>query len=239
MNQLFKTKAYVLTKKNWKENDLLFSFYTEEFGKIEAVATGARKITSKLVGPLSSQGVIELLFVKGKTHNKVTHTYILESTQLNELENYYYISALKEIMNKFVAIEVESKTLWVLSLWFFESLFKAESKDTKRLLFNVFMIRFIQNMGYEFKIDVCVKCGKSLESVRRFSYVNKGFVCANCHGGELLVKQSVFDAIKKIQAEDFIKELKMNKKDNLELFEFARKTLQYFFEKEIKSLNLI
>ena len=64
MEKLQKTKAIVLSTKEWREDDLLFSFLTEDFGRIQAIATGSKKITSKLVGHLSTPGIVELIFVK-------------------------------------------------------------------------------------------------------------------------------------------------------------------------------
>mgnify|MGYP003994390945 CR=1 FL=1 len=71
MEKTFKTKAIVLQKKNWRENDLLFSLYTKDFGRVEAVAVGARRVKSKLVGHLSGLGQVEVMFARGKRFNKV------------------------------------------------------------------------------------------------------------------------------------------------------------------------
>ncbi|KKQ79564.1 MAG: repair protein RecO protein [Parcubacteria group bacterium GW2011_GWC2_38_7] len=239
MDKAFKTEAIVLTKKNWRENDLLFSFYTETFGKIEAVVTGARRSKSKLVGPLSSVGLLEIIFVKGRVQNKVTHTYLLSAWPFKTVEEFYFITAVREIITRFVQVGVPSKPLWKLLKWFSEKLTQSESNETKKLLLNIFMIRSLQLLGYDLKTDACVQCEQTINSVHRFSFNNKGFVCSNCHGGEMNISQIVFDNIKKIQDQDFIKKIILNKSANKELFVFLKKYLQYFLEREVKSLSLI
>lgn len=239
MDKAFKTEAIVLTKKNWRENDLLFSFYTRDFGKIDAVATGARKVLSKLVGPLSSVGLVEILFIKGKTQNKITHTYLLSSWTFKTIDEFYFLASVREILMRFIQPGVPSKTMWQLFMWFSEKLTQAKDRETKRLLLNVFMIRSLRILGYDLKTDVCVQCSEIIKNVRRFSFHHKGFVCTNCHGGEMDVSQKVFEIIKKIQNQDFIKELSLDKTSNKELFLFLKKYLQYFLEREVHCLSLI
>ncbi|KKR08549.1 MAG: repair protein RecO protein [Parcubacteria group bacterium GW2011_GWC2_39_14] len=239
MDKAFKTEAIVLTKKNWRENDLLFSFYTKDFGKIEAVVTGARRSKSKLIGPLSSVGLIEILFVKGKVQNKITHTYLLSPWPFKTLEEFHFLLAVREIIARFVQVGVPSKPLWQLLKWFSEKLVASENNETKRLLLNIFMIRSLQILGYDLKTDNCVQCELPINSVRRFSFNHKGFVCTKCHGGDMNTSQKMFETIKKIQNQDFIKELSIDKSSNKELFIFLKKYLQYFLEREVRSLSLI
>jgi len=239
MDKAFKTEAMVLTKRNWRENDLLFSFYTKDFGKIEAVVTGARKSTSKLVGPLSSLGVVEIIFVKGKIQNKITHTYLLQTWPVTSLETHYCLSVVREIMTRFVQPDVISKSLWKLFVWFIPSLSSQTDKESQRLLLNIFLIRFLKILGYDFKTDECVQCQKEIEEAKRYSFHHKGFICVNCSGGEMKVSQKVFLTIKKIQEQTYIKEIVLDKISNKELFSFLRKYLQYFLEREVRSLSLI
>ncbi len=51
------TKCIILGHKNLTENDKLVFLYSEEFGKIKAIAKGARKITSKFTGHLETLNI--------------------------------------------------------------------------------------------------------------------------------------------------------------------------------------
>jgi len=53
MDKAIKTLGIVLKRKDWKASDFLFSIYTKDFGRINLVAVGTKKINSKLNGHLS------------------------------------------------------------------------------------------------------------------------------------------------------------------------------------------
>ena len=239
MDKAFKTEAIVLTKRNWREQDLLFSFFTKEYGKVEAVVVGARKIKSKLVGPLSSLGICEIVFVKGKAVNKITHAYIVDRWELKTVEEYYALSAIKEIVVKFLPLGVPSFLLWEVLQWFHSEVNKSNDVNVNKLLVNLFIIKVLFVLGYDFKTDFCVQCGQELKQVRRFSFSNKGFVCSNCRGGEINVSQRCFEITKKIQHEDLLQCISLGKNSNNELFLFLKRYLRYYLEAEVKSLELL
>jgi len=54
-----KTKSIILGNKDFGEIHKLLFLYTEEFGKITAIAKGARKITSKFTGHLETLNIAE------------------------------------------------------------------------------------------------------------------------------------------------------------------------------------
>ncbi len=239
MDQAFKTEAIVLTKRNWREQDLLFSFFTKDYGKVEVVVAGARKIKSKLVGPLSSLGICEIVFVKGKVVNKITHAYLVERWELKTVEEYYTLSAIKEIMVKSLPLGVPSALLWEVWQWFQVEVNKNNDVNFNKLLINLFIIKILFVLGYDFKTDMCVKCGQEIKQVRRFSFNDKGFVCKNCHGGEMNISQKCFLITKKIQKEYLLQQISLDKTSNNELFVFLKKYLRYFLEAEVKSLELL
>lgn len=229
----------MLRKKNWRENDLLFSFYTEKFGKIEGIATGARRIKSKLAGHLSSLGVIELLYVKGRSMNRITHAYLVQKWDLLDVEDLNYYSAVFEMIEKANQTELESSRLWSLLYWTMEEINLSKDKNRKRFIINLFILKLLLLLGYDLRTNNCVKCSNEISRVRRFSFVSHGFVCGDCRGGEINVTQNNFSLIKQIQDKENIKELKIAPNDNDALFIFLRRYLIYFLEKEIECLKHI
>ena len=49
---VYQTNAIILKKENIFEADRLYHLYTEDFGKVKAIAGGVRKINAKLSGHL-------------------------------------------------------------------------------------------------------------------------------------------------------------------------------------------
>lgn len=239
MEKLYKTNAVVLKKKNWREDDLLFSFFTEKYGKVDAVAVGARKLKSKLVGHLTSIGEIELLFVRGKVVNRITHAYLIKNWPIIYDKDLNFVSALFEIVEVSLPVEAPNKKLWLIFLWSLEELSSTVDVNKKKLVLNLFILKILMLIGYDLRTNRCIKCRKDIEKVRRFSFVGHGFVCQQCKGGEIAISQKNFTLIKSMQQQEDIRQLKIAPEDNNSLFVFLRRYLVYFLEKEIKSLNYL
>ena len=57
------TSAFVLGRENKNNQDILFTLYTKDLGKIKAIAKSARKITSKLTGHLTQGKIVNVRVV--------------------------------------------------------------------------------------------------------------------------------------------------------------------------------
>ena len=63
---LEKTKAVVIKAQDYKENDKLVWLYTEEFGKVTAIARGAKKSKSRLFALTLPLCYADYVLFKGK-----------------------------------------------------------------------------------------------------------------------------------------------------------------------------
>jgi DNA repair protein RecO (recombination protein O) len=63
---LIKTRGVVLRAINLREADRILEIYSEDLGKVRAVARGLRKIQSKLAGHLEPFTYVELMFARGR-----------------------------------------------------------------------------------------------------------------------------------------------------------------------------
>ncbi|MEK7131587.1 MAG: DNA repair protein RecO [Patescibacteria group bacterium] len=64
--------AIVLGRKNWREFDQMISLYTREQGKVEVLAKGIKKITSKNSANLEILSLVEIDIAKGKEIDHLT-----------------------------------------------------------------------------------------------------------------------------------------------------------------------
>ena len=65
MNQL-KTKAIVLSRRNYRETDRIITVITPEYGKFGLVAKGSRVLKSKLAGGIELFTVNDISFIRGR-----------------------------------------------------------------------------------------------------------------------------------------------------------------------------
>jgi len=67
----YKTEGFVLKKKAIGEADRWYSIFTLDHGKIEAVAEGSAKISSKLAGSLEPFNLVSLMIAEGRYFQRV------------------------------------------------------------------------------------------------------------------------------------------------------------------------
>ncbi|HLD17572.1 MAG TPA: DNA repair protein RecO [Patescibacteria group bacterium] len=71
MAHLFHTTGMVLSRRDWREADRVYSVLTSEYGKLECVAKGARKPLAKLAPHLESVSEAEFLIVRGRLYDTI------------------------------------------------------------------------------------------------------------------------------------------------------------------------
>ena len=99
MNQKYKATGIILKGAPFKENDRLVTVLTPEYGLIRAIAPGAKKHKSQLRGRTQLFVVNELLFIKGRSLDKIIqadtlYTYPGLSRDLGKLATAQYLAEL-------------------------------------------------------------------------------------------------------------------------------------------------
>src|SRR3989338_2548276 len=77
----YKTKAIILSSYPYREHDRIISFFSEQYGRMEARARGARKLSSKLAGHLEPFIETELLLAAGRRWDILAGSRTLQSRQ--------------------------------------------------------------------------------------------------------------------------------------------------------------
>lgn len=85
----YQDTAIILSRKDYREDDLLIHVYTENHGKVRLAARGAKKIKSKLAGHIEPMNLVELNWVSGKNIDQLTGAVMCSS-----------FSALKQDLSK-------------------------------------------------------------------------------------------------------------------------------------------
>lgn len=74
----YHTTGIILLKRDFREHDRIYTIYTTDHGKIEALGRGTRKITSKLASHLEPPSLVDLLIVRGKIFDHIAGAKRLE-----------------------------------------------------------------------------------------------------------------------------------------------------------------
>ena len=81
MAQTYTTTALVLKRRDHNEHDRLFCLYTKDYGKIDVLAKGTKKISSKLNSYLEPFYLIKVMIAKGKGFDKLANCNLIEGYQ--------------------------------------------------------------------------------------------------------------------------------------------------------------
>lgn len=183
MNKTYTTSAIILNRKDRGEADRIFSLYTKGYGKIEAVATSARKSTSKMAKFLEPLMEIELLLAKGKNYDKIAEVKLVDN--FTELKNDSRLWALGcyciEVVDKLTKVEVPQEDVFVL-LKSILNLLKTKNSN----LIQFYILKLLSGLGYSPRLNGCAVCEKNFDIIRSeqeylvFSPEKGGVVCDCC-----------------------------------------------------------
>jgi len=186
MSQTYTTIALVLKRRGHNEYDRLFCLYTKDFGKIDVLAKGTKKISSKLNSYLEPFYLIKVMIAKGKVFDKLANCNLIEGYQnlRSDLFGFALINYLAEITDNLIMGQTQNndkfdlllKTLRVLDQ-------EIGKKDKEKLLFlaNLYGLKLLSLLGYQPEIKRCLICHKGILLTKNiFDFSHGGVICEEC-----------------------------------------------------------
>lgn len=194
---LFECKGVVIKTQDFKENDKLVWIYTEKFGKITAIARGAKKSKSKFLSITLPLCYGDYLVFKGKSLFNLQEGRIINSFQglLNNLDKLTYSSYLCELID--IALLDNEPNIWLFKE-FITTLYllNTDALDYE-LLARSFELKLLKATGYGLNLDNCTICKKKIAVSNYVSLSYFGGVCEACnkeHG--LYISKGAYNALK-------------------------------------------
>ncbi|MDD5043576.1 MAG: DNA repair protein RecO [Patescibacteria group bacterium] len=184
----YKTRAIVLTKKTWRENDALYSFYSEDFGKIKAVAKGAKRISSKLAPHLEPLMVTDLMVARSSRGvDKVAGSSLVRDFCLlkNNFPRLILAGQAVELVDEFVDLEHGDARIFELLKRFFILLndgFAGDNDFVKsKTALKIFILQLLDYLGYTPELYSCVNCKTEIAEAENFFHSARGgMLCKKC-----------------------------------------------------------
>jgi len=180
----YRTKGLILKKDNLREADQSFTIFTKDFGKIDVLGKGIRKVPSKLRAGIEAFYFSEIEFIQGKIYKILTDAVLIDKFKnlrksLKKLNIAYKIS---ELLGDLIYRQESEKRIFDLLLKTFQKLDKSDL-DTKEpeLIYYYFFWKLILILGYGPELHQCVVCQRTLKPEKL--YLNSqegGIICQNC-----------------------------------------------------------
>lgn len=239
-------KGIILRKQDYRESDRLFVIYTDELGKISAVAKGVRKIKSKMAGHLELFSVINLMVAPGKNNYQIAGA--------DREENFLNIKSDlgKTVLGSFCleAVDIFTKTdhtdikIYGLLSEILKTFDNGKNKNFLKTyaLSKFFVLKLLSLLGWTPELYICVKCKKKIAPSGNFFDAGRGgLTCGQCGRGELPISTSAIKILRFVLKNDFRKIVAL-KITRVQIRELA-KIIDAFFamhqDRELKSVMWI
>lgn len=217
-----KYTSIVLGKRDVGETDRIYSLYTLEGGKVQALAKGVRKTGAKLAGSLENFIYAGITVARNQGMGKIISS-VVENNFSSLRGDYYALSkaiASFNIFNKIIDLDHKDPAVFeVLREYLeavdsqslvFSTMENSDYEDRIELLTCIFLLKLLERLGYGGEMEGCVECGKKVASESiAFSAKNGGIVCESCNGA---VRSQLFLSI------NAVKLMRMAMKNNLKSF---------------------
>lgn len=239
----YRSQGLILKKEDRGEADQLLTIYTKDFGRLEILAKGIRKITSKLRSGVEIFYLSEIEFVQGKISKTLTDAILIEKIEnlrksLAKLKIAYQIS---EVFDHLVKGQEPDEKIWQLLSEVFQKLNDLKFKIYNlRLVYYYFFWNLISNLGYRPQLYYCLACQRKLKPEKLYFRQEEGIICQNCfkkNKSAILIKPEIVKILRKILEKDWkiLSRLKVEKSHLQSLEKISKNYLLTILEKNEKN----
>lgn len=244
-SRVFKTEAVILRRLDYGEADLILTLFTPRYGKLSAIAKGARKPLAKASGHLELFTVVDLVLSLGRELYIVSQA---EQKQIflaleDDLQLIGYASHFVELIDRFAVDEQENYAAYRLLVaglgWL------CEPKVDLRLVARFYELKLLEAMGYAPALFVCAVSGESLDARDHYYSIRDGGVVAAQHGVEdshlIPLPLDVFKILRHFTRNDWehVHVLNVRPQQHQILERVLHGTLTYLLEQRLQSIAFL
>lgn len=194
----YRTKGIFIKRREMGEADILFTVYTQDFGKLNILGKAIRKINSKLRAGAREFCFSEIEFIQGKTNKTLTDAVLIDnfSEIRKDLDKTDTAFKICDVLDQLVGQEEKDNQIWELLLESFRkleignslksnppgSLPKSIQENCKlKIIYYFFLWNLLAILGYCPELYKCSVCEKKLyPDDLYFSTEQGGLVCNAC-----------------------------------------------------------
>lgn len=182
----YRTHGLILRRRDYRDADRILTVFTPNYGKLELIAKGVRKTTSRKAGHLELFAHCSLLVAQARTWDIITEAVTVESFSglRMDLDKIARAGYLCELVDCFTESEDENQLLWDLLLVTLSELDVAPTDDgffTLALLQHWFELHLLTLTGFQPQLFHCLACDEELTPVTNYiNLIAGGVICPEC-----------------------------------------------------------
>ncbi len=241
----YQADAIVLRRLDYGEADRILTLLTREYGKLAAIAKGARKSKGGMGSSLDLFARSRMLLAKGRSLDVVAQVERRGNVGhiAGDLERTAYACLVVEVVDKVLEDRHPMDDVFELVVATLERLNGPDRSARADAAW--FLLRILDLLGYQPQLHSCAGCGVALpEAASWFSHLLGGVLCARCgdqnHGGSPLSVNSL--KVLRIMAADhaaLYDRLRLSSVLLQEIEQALEAQLEYHLDRRLKSLEFI
>ena len=184
----FKAEAIVLAVKDWRGADKVVTLFTNEFGKITALAYGLRQPKSRLSGSIQLFSHIDAAFDSGKGLAVLRQAGVLQSNRplREDLDRMAYAALVVEVAAELFGEHEQQPEVFTTLC----QAMKLLTERNPRIAAIAVCWQLLAFAGYQPEFEQCVVCGDAQESFTAFDPEAGGSCCPACRQGQQIAVSS-------------------------------------------------
>ncbi len=237
-------EALTLKQAPFGEADLLVTLFSKEKGKLRALAKGARRSNSKLVGHLEPLTHVRLTLNRGRNLDYINQAQVIDGfpsvkNDLQAIARGFYVA---ELVDGFGSEAHQNLPLYDLAL---ATLGRVAQDPNPELVLRSFELVLLRTSGFMPELYRCVECGEDLVPDRhRFSIDLGGVLCLECRPAGANIRALTLRALKVLRLLDRTSLLRLpvlQVDDALaqELKTLLGFTVEYWLDKRVMSQSVL
>ncbi len=153
--RVYKSAAIVLHQRKLGDADKIITLYTAEYGKIDAVAKGVRRVKSRLAGNVEPLRHASFMLARGRNLDIVTQVQSIESFQVlrDDLSRLSHALYAAELLDRATEQREENFALYRLLL---DALRRLAGRDDLERVLRYYEMQVLIQLGYKPELDQCV-----------------------------------------------------------------------------------
>lgn len=152
----FRTQAIILKRRDFGESDRLLTLFTPDYGKVNAIAKGARKPESRKTGHVELFARADVLVHKGRDLDILAQAELLDPYLgiREDLTRGAYANYVAELLDRFT--QDEEADQYHLFMLLHASLQRLSDGDDPRLATRFYELRLLELVGFKPELMECV-----------------------------------------------------------------------------------
>ena len=202
-----KSLAIVLRTVEFSETSLVVTLLTEGFGKVVALAKGARRLKGPFDGALDLLTICRVVFLRKSsgsldllTEAKLERRFHAATSSLPALNAGYYLA---EMLRELTDEHDPHPQLFCLAHNTLVVLDELQPQQNQEVAQHVmrFELMALRLLGHLPSLSLCASCGAQVSAARRISFgmISGGVLCDRCRGGKRQVASISAEAIESMK----------------------------------------